>query len=951
MFAAVYTQQVVLDGLVQGLVYGLLAMAIVLVHRSTKVVNFAAGNMGLVGAGLFVMCEVNYGIPFWLSLAIALGVGTAWGAVVELVVVRRLFRAPRVILLVATIGVAQLSLLLLSSYPDVVGERLPWPQVTSTTIEVGDATIAGPQLVILVAAPLIALALSLFLNRTPVGRTVQAAAGDPDLARLRGINPKLLSTLVWAIAGLLSTAAIIMRTGVEGSTLGLQAVGAATLLRALIAAVVAGLDSFRTALLAAVVIGVGESLIRFNFIAQPGVTEVVLLVVVILVVGSQGRRTSTAWPSTPFAFIPEARALPERLRTIWWVRNLDRLVLLTLLAGAVVVPFLVTQPSKQLLYTTIAAFAICALSLTVLTGWAGQLSLGQMALAGVGALTGAAFARGLLIDWVVADRQVILFELYGVPFVLAMLIGAAFASLAAVVIGAGALRVRGLMLAVTTFAFALAADNWMYKLEVFTGGSVSSVPFLRGDLLGLELGEQRNYYFLALGTLVVVMGMLGRIRRSGVGRVTLAVRDNADSAAAYTINPALVKLRAFALAGLVAGLGGALLGGASQQIPLNDSFFTVEFSLTLVAMVVIGGMGSTAGAIVGALWVIGLPALFPDNDLFPLLASSIGLLILLLYFPGGFVHIAHQARSAIYDWLEGRLPAPEKRTAVAPASIGRTVRQPVDAEVALRCRGIEVRFGGLQANAGIDLEIGNGEIVGLIGTNGSGKSTLMNAVGGFVPAEGSIELLGTELQGKSASARARLGRTFQSARLFPELTVRQSVQVALEARGRTSLLEVALFSPRAVKMERRKKAEADELVDFLGLGRYADKPVSTLSTGTRRIVELAGLLALDARLLCLDEPTAGVAQREAEAMGPLLVEIRRQLGASMLIIEHDMPLIMGMSDRVYCLELGKVIAQGDPVAVRNDPLVIASYLGTDERTISRSGTVPGNAAGAPAGRP
>ena len=260
----------------------------------------------------------------------------------------------------------------------------------------------------------------------------------------------------------------------------------------------------------------------------------------------------------------------------------------------------------------------------------------------------------------------------------------------------------------------------------------------------------------------------------------------------------------------------------------------------------------------------------------------------------------------------------------------------------LRCTGIEVRFHGLVANAGVDLEVRPGEIVGLIGTNGAGKTTLMNAIGGFVPAGGTVELFGRDVSGRAAAGRARLGlgRTFQAARLFPELTVREAVLVALEARGRTSLAEVALFSPRAARAERAKRAAAAELIDFLGLGRYADTPISALSTGTRRIVELAALLAVDARMLCLDEPTAGVAQREAEAMAPLLVEIRRQLGAAMLIIEHDMPLIMGMSDRVYCLELGKVIAAGDPVAVRDDPRVVASYLGTDERTIARSGQVP-----------
>jgi ABC-type branched-subunit amino acid transport system ATPase component len=144
-------------------------------------------------------------------------------------------------------------------------------------------------------------------------------------------------------------------------------------------------------------------------------------------------------------------------------------------------------------------------------------------------------------------------------------------------------------------------------------------------------------------------------------------------------------------------------------------------------------------------------------------------------------------------------------------------------------------------------------------------------------------------------------------------------------------------------MERAKRADAADLIDFLGLGRYADTHISDLSTGTRRIVELAGLLALDARVLCLDEPTAGIAQRETEAFAPLIVEIRRELGASMLVIEHDMPLIMSISDRVYCLEAGRIIAEGHPSAVRDNPLVVASYLGTDERAIARSGTAASTA--------
>ena len=171
--------------------------------------------------------------------------------------------------------------------------------------------------------------------------------------------------------------------------------------------------------------------------------------------------------------------------------------------------------------------------------------------------------------------------------------------------------------------------------------------------------------------------------------------------------------------------------------------------------------------------------------------------------------------------------------------------------------------------------------MGLIGTNGAGKSTLLNAIGGYVPARGTVELLGRDITSLGVSARAQrgLGRTFQTALLFPELTVRETIQVALEARGRTPFVATALALPSARRSERARRADADELISFLGLGRYADSYVVDLSTGTRRIVELANLLALDARVLCLDEPTSGLAQRETEKFGPLLVvDPRRDVG-------------------------------------------------------------------------
>jgi ABC-type branched-subunit amino acid transport system ATPase component/ABC-type branched-subunit amino acid transport system permease subunit len=935
------TRQLWFDGVVNGMVLGLLALGVVLVYRSTRVINLAVGNMGLPATGLMALLVINYDFPYWLALPIALVVGIAVGALIERAVIRRLFDAPRVIVLVATIGIAQLMQAVLASYPDLErtrGQRFPAP-LTFIWDDVLGLRITGPKLTILVLVPLLALSLSWFLNRTVFGQTVQASATNADLARLSGIDPKMVQLFVWTIAGLLATISLLLLSANRGSIGGLSNLGPNTMARALVAAVIAGMVSFPRALAAGVAIGVVQAHVQFVFINQGGLIDFLLFVLVAVAVAFQSR--GSAEEAGSFSFSARRRPIPERLREIWWVRGLSTTALGLLLAIALVLPYLVTRPSRHLLYASILAFAICALSMTIVTGWAGQLSLGQMAFAGIGALFAAGFNRGLTLGVGIGDRwEFFSVTLPRVPYLVSMLLAAGMAAATAALIGLGALRVKGLLLAVTTFAFAMAAQQYLYRRPMLNGGNSQSIPFRRGSLGPLDLASQRAYYYLCLGILVVLLVVVARLRRSGIGRSIIGVRENENTAAAYTVSPTRTKLLAFSLAGGIAGLGGALLGGLVQNIPYTERLFQITDSLRLVSIVVIGGLGTLMGPVVGALWVVGLPAFWPDNDLVPLFTSSIGLLILLLYFPGGLIQITYSARDALLRWAESRLPDAPSKTSTAPPAVvlGGGRDRPVYQGPALAVRDVSVTFGGLRAVDRVSIVAHPGEVVGLIGTNGAGKSTLMNAIGGFTPAEGIVEILGNDVSGRSASARARvgLGRTFQAARLFPELTVRETVQVALEARGRTGLLSTALFLPSASRSERAMASDASDLIDFLGLGRYADGFVAELSTGTRRIVELAGLLALDAQVLCLDEPTAGVAQRETEAFGPLLKQIQQELHATMIVIEHDMPMIMALSDRVYCLEAGQIIAEGPPDEVRNDPRVVASYLGTDTRAIDRS---------------
>jgi ABC-type branched-subunit amino acid transport system ATPase component/ABC-type branched-subunit amino acid transport system permease subunit len=938
MVATLVTRQLVFDGFVSGLVFGLLALGIVLVYRATRVINFAVGNMGLIGAGLLVLLTVQYGVPYWLSVVVALVVGTLYGALIELTVIRRLFDAPRVIVLVATIGIAQLSLAILTAYPDIDVAGARFPQAIGSSHTVASVRVTGSQLAILLVVPLVAIALAWFLTRTTFGKSVKASAENRDLARLNGISPKLVSLFVWAVAGAVATLSLCLMAGQTGSATDLVTLGPSTLVRALAAAVIGGLVSFRRTFVAGVVIGIVEAVVRFNFLDQPGLTDFLLLIAILVAVYFQSRRTSTETQS--FSFTPKRRPIPPRLREIWWVRHLDRGALALLVVVAIALPLIVTQPSRHLLYTTILVFALCGLSLTILTGWAGQLSLGQMAFAGLGAFLAAALHRGISVDIGWHDTRIVDAGLKGLTFGPAVVVAAFLTAGIAALIGVGALRVRGLLLAVSTYAFGLAASQYLYRRPILNGGFGESVPFQRTDLFGLDLRSQRTYYYVVLTVLVVAVMVTARLRRTGVGRATIGVRDNPANASAYTVTPSATKLRAFALAGGLAGLAGALLAGSLQNVPIGR-FFGVDDSLLLVSIVVIGGLGSVVGPILGSIWVVGLPAFFPGNELVPLLTSSIGLLVLLLYFPGGLVQLAYWVRDALLDVAERRTEPAAAEPRAVPRARAVATRPALAVGTAVLCaRDVGVHFGGNVAVDRVSLEIAGDEIVGLIGTNGAGKSTLMNAIGGYVPSSGTVEVFGEGVSARSPSARARLGlgRTFQAATLFPELTVRETVELALEARHRTGFLSTALCLPRSVRIERTRRSEAAELIDFLGLGRYADVYISDLSTGTRRVVELAGLLALDARLLCLDEPTAGLAQRETEAFGPLIKDIQRELGAAVLVIEHDMPLILGISDRVYCLDLGRIICAGSPATVRDDPAVIAAYLGTDARAIERSGT-------------
>jgi ABC-type branched-subunit amino acid transport system ATPase component/MFS family permease len=287
---------------------------------------------------------------------------------------------------------------------------------------------------------------------------------------------------------------------------------------------------------------------------------------------------------------------------------------------------------------------------------------------------------------------------------------------------------------------------------------------------------------------------------------------------------------------------------------------------------------------------------------------------------------------------------PGSGEAIDAVSVRATVATPADAPVVLEVRGVSRRFGGVRALDDVSFDLHSGEILGFIGPNGAGKTTLFDVISGFTPADtGSIRLLsggdGFDLHDKPTHVRSwlGLGRSFQDGRLFPGLTVAEAIAVALEQHVEVrDPLAAALRLPAVADSEAQVAQRVDELIELLGLGAYRDKFMRELSTGTRRVVDLACVFAQDPAVVLLDEPSSGIAQREAEALGPLLKRVRDELGASLLIIEHDLPLLTSISDRMIALDLGRVVVDGSPRAVIEHPTVVASYLGTDEAAISRS---------------
>ncbi len=559
------------------------------------------------------------------------------------------------------------------------------------------------------------------------------------------------------------------------------------------------------------------------------------------------------------------------------------------------------------------AIAIAALGLDVLIGRCGQLSLSQGAFVGIGA-----FAT------IQAGGR-------GAPWPLALLCGVLATTVAAAISGMPSLRIRGLQVAIVTLAVQLAAQRYVYPNHDLTGADlVLDRPSL--------LRSANDLYYFGLACVGMVLLLRQRLGVTRAGRALLAVRDVEPRATAFGVEPGRMKLFAYATAGAITGLAGAILAFKEAPGSISDTTpFALLQSLLLVSIVVVGGAGSGGTIVLAALVLNGAPQIFTGLGRDAPLISAALLVVAVVLQPTGIGGLLKQLDRFVLRRSTER-PDPRPRlTPIEHASqaaddlrrVPRALALRMPAPALLEAYDVTVQYGGVTALNKLNLEIRSGEIVGLIGANGAGKSTFFNAASGFAPTTGSIKFRGVELLSTAGSRRTSLGlaRTFQDMGLLRAETVRENVLLAQSWLATYPMGAGVLAMGATMGTERELRRRADVALELFGLDHLADERLGDLPYGTMRIAEIASAVAAGPDLLLLDEATAGLGPEESQALGDRFLTLRDDLGLTLVIIEHHVPLVARVCDYCYCLESGALIAEGTPAQVTAEPRVVESFLG------------------------
>jgi ABC-type branched-subunit amino acid transport system ATPase component/ABC-type branched-subunit amino acid transport system permease subunit len=878
---------IVLFGSVYGALYALIAVGVVLVYRANRVVNFAQAELGSVAAVIAIHLGAQRGWNYFLSVAIGLALGAVIGAGVDAAVIRRFREAPRLVLSVATIAVSQVLTGISILLAVVLSKGLASGDFTtpfSVSFGVEPVTFHGDHVVAIVVALVVLGSLAAFLRKNDYGIAIRAAADSRDRAYLVGIPVARLSTIVWSLAGMLSAAAVIFRVPISGfvSFTSISEGGPALLVRTLAAAVIARMESLPVTVAAAIGIGVFEAAATWNT-GSASVVDALLVLVILLALLAQRSRVSrkdeTVLATTRWRAIREVRPVPDELRRLPEVRFGRTAIIAALIAFAVTLP-LWASASRTELATVILIYSIVAVSLVVLTGWAGQVSLGQWALVGFGGTAAA-----------------VMYQRHGWDLFLALPVGVIVAALVALLVGLPALRIRGPFLAVTTLAFALTASTYFFNPNRFGWFIATFVdrPALWGRV---ALDNRTHLYYVALAALVGVILAVAALRRTRTGRALIAIRENEPAAESVAIPSTRLKLTAFVISGAIAGLAGVLY--VMYASGLRVDAFDPDVSLRVFSMVVIGGLGSILGAVLGAVYIRGAEFFLPAG--WTLIASGAGILVLLLVLPGGLGELVFRFRDRLLRRIADRrgLVVPSLVADVASASVvPRAATVPATGPVLLDVRGLDVAYDQVQVLFGVDFSVAPGEIVALLGTNGAGKSTLLRAISGLrVPSSGTITFDGDDITGADPVGITRRGISHVPGGrgVFASLTVAENLRMAgWLYRDDDEYLHTATEGV---------------LGYFPSLRERWNTAAGDLSGGEQQMLSLGQAFIARPKLLLIDELSLGLAPAVlAQLLG--IVRAIHESGTAVVLVEQSVNTALELAERAVFMEKGEVRFSGE----------------------------------------
>lgn len=905
-------------GLGVGALYAFASQGLIVIYRGTGVLNFSLGATAIAGVYMQWELDNEQGWPFLAAAAVGVALSALLGVLTHWVIMRPLRRASTLIRVIATLGVlvtVQAGVVIrYGSNARQVDSWLPTDRVTLW----GDASITVDRLILLAISCVAAALLWLLFRASQFGLQTEAVSESERSASAVGVSPNRIAVLNWALGSAIAAAAGILVIPI----ITLQPTAMTSLvLAALAAALVGDFRSFPIATATGLALGIGQTLVG-RYADQPGLGPSLPFLLIIVFLVFRGR-------SLPLRdhFLEELPMIGNGRMSWDW----------TIFGSGVIVFLMLTKQAKWIDALTVSlCVAIILLSIVVLTGYAGQLSLAQYSIAGFGAY--------------VAGRLV---AVYDIPFLLGMVAGVVAAVPLGVVFGLPAVRTRGINLAIVTLGLGTTIELMLFRNREYTGGvqgtQVGNPTLFGYDISSIAHPERYGIFVLAMALFTV--WVVANVRRGRSGRRLIAVRTNERAAAALGIDVMVAKLFAFSFAAAIAALGGILLAFRLSSISYQS--FTSFTSITYVGIALVGGVGYLLGAFVGSTMATAgftqevMESTWDGVGRWIQLISGIAILLIVLQNKDGVVS----------EWAEGykvlkrakkwgrpyviRLDEvgavevdpdidPDIDPEAATNGTGPAVRAAPSARVPARrlvADGLTVQYGAVTAVDGVSFELVPGRVTGLIGPNGAGKTSLIDALSGFTPASGRVALDGTDLSNLSPTRRARAGvaRSFQSLELFEDSTVFENISVAADPQDFRSYLRDLVwpvnppFPPEVVRAIREFQLDDD-----------LHRDVHDLSYGKRRLLAIARAVAMHPSVLLLDEPAAGLSSRESAELGRVVRRLADEWGMAILVVEHDMNFVMEVCDDVIVLDFGSLIASGSPEQIRTDPAVVAAYLGDVE---------------------